>query len=95
MHRLKYRHERTCGATTVADSSIDRHGRGKHTREKHLSVILYVNDRFQAAFDNRKYRLTAKFSWFDDEVAQCVSKWVKRLQVQTNSQVFDSLEPFQ
>lgn len=55
-----------------------------------LLVVGPVSDPFPEALEYIAYSLADKYSHFDDEVAQSVTKRAKRPQVQMESQAFDS-----
>lgn len=53
----------------VGDSSTDCYEDGRRSHNKELPVIRMINDRSREVLDYRTYRLVAKLSHYDDEVA--------------------------
>lgn len=60
--------------------------------EKDLPVIRLVNDRFWNVSNYRTYCLAGKLSRYDEEVAQSVARWAKRVQVQVKLQKLESFD---
>lgn len=78
---------------TETHSSADCNEKSRHTCKKEFSVTRSVNDCFTEALQYRKHFLADNSSCYDDEVARCVARLAKRLQVQIKSQTLESFDP--
>lgn len=60
---------------------------------KKLKVLKQVSDWFRIVVAYIRYLLAERLSLYDDQVARKFSKWAPRLQVRTNAQIFDRMNP--
>lgn len=71
-------------------SSNSRHQKSRTSNGNQIGVIQQAISRICEVLDYRTYRLPDKSSYYDDEAATRMSKWVRILHVQMKSQNFDS-----
>lgn len=69
---IHYRRAR--GYVTDTDSWVDCHKKSRRRRDKEVSVVCTINQRFQEALNYRKYRLADNLPQYEDHVAQSVHK---------------------
>lgn len=82
-----------------SNSESDTHSTHNFSRRPHRSKELRpkalgrVNIRFCDSLDYQNHRLADKLFKYGDHVAKSAAKWAPRLQIQVNSNIFDSFDP--